>query len=182
VALVHIGTGGLAWEVRIARHIGAYSLALSIILTGSFPIDLHLPILPRLTVAQPAAAALASNTKSLVPWEFTSNPMQPPFIAEAGKVLLVGWINQLDVTVYTPLNMILFISSRTPKENFYSGARGCSFNDIALVHPNVFPHTEHFVMSLLLLLAVLLPDAAQIQTALLPSDSWNNEASVSIFS
>ncbi|KAF4624709.1 hypothetical protein G7Y89_g13460 [Cudoniella acicularis] len=33
------------------------------------------------------------------------DPAQMTFIAEAGKQLLVGWVNQLDVPVYTPLNI-----------------------------------------------------------------------------
>jgi hypothetical protein len=31
--------------------------------------------------------------------------MQMTFVAEADKQLLVEWINQLDVPVYTPLNI-----------------------------------------------------------------------------
>ena len=31
--------------------------------------------------------------------------MHMPFVAEAGKQLLIGWVNQLNVPVYTPLNI-----------------------------------------------------------------------------
>lgn len=31
--------------------------------------------------------------------------MQTPFVAEAGKPLLVGWVNQLNEPVYTELNI-----------------------------------------------------------------------------
>jgi len=46
----------------------------------------------------------ADSTKSSL-LEFEWDPAQMTFVAEAGKQLLVGWINQLNLPVYTPLNI-----------------------------------------------------------------------------
>lgn len=37
--------------------------------------------------------------------EFTWDPTQMSFVTEAGKKLLVGWVNQLNLPIYTPLNI-----------------------------------------------------------------------------
>jgi hypothetical protein len=34
------------------------------------------------------------------------DPTQTPFVTEAGKPLLIRWVNQLQKPVYTPLNII----------------------------------------------------------------------------
>jgi hypothetical protein len=165
--------------------IWAYNLALSFVIPGSCPVEPPLPILPRLTVTQPAVAPFANATapftnttapfanttapyanattnmrtplhqrehhcpyanttaphansttapfanatapyantttpvtnvtapyanattptKRPVKLEFTWDPTQAPFVAESGEQLLVGWINQLNVPVYTPLDI-----------------------------------------------------------------------------
>jgi hypothetical protein len=37
--------------------------------------------------------------------EFEWDPAQMTFIAEVGKQLLIGWVNQLNMPVYIPLNI-----------------------------------------------------------------------------
>ncbi|KKY22686.1 putative sexual development protein [Phaeomoniella chlamydospora] len=90
----------------------AYNLALSFVVSGSCPVELPLPILPGLTVTQPTSvsytkrseAPYANITQSPPQLEFTWDPSQAPFAAESGKQLLIGWVNQLNVPVYTPVN------------------------------------------------------------------------------
>lgn len=81
--------------------IWAYNLALSFIVPGSCPIKVPLPILSRLRVVEPAAAIYSNSTDGPAHLEFTWDPTQMSFVAEAGKQLLIRWVNQLDVPVYT---------------------------------------------------------------------------------
>jgi hypothetical protein len=81
--------------------IWAYNLALSFIVPGSCGTEIPLPILPTLNVSDPMPA---NSTKSTLR-EFEWDPAQMTFVAEAGKQLLVGWVNQLSMPVYTPLNI-----------------------------------------------------------------------------
>ena len=85
--------------------IWAYNLALSFIVPGSCPVEVLLPILPRLTVARSTDGAFSNSTNRPLEREFTWDPMQMPFVAEEGKQLFIGWVNQLNVPVYTPLNI-----------------------------------------------------------------------------
>ncbi|KAH8653981.1 ferritin-like domain-containing protein [Tricladium varicosporioides] len=81
--------------------IWAYNLALSFIVPGSCCIEIPLPILPTLSVSDPITA---NSTKSSLR-EFEWDPAQMTFVTEASKQLLVGWVNQLNTPVYTPLNI-----------------------------------------------------------------------------
>jgi hypothetical protein len=81
--------------------IWAYNLALSFIVPGSCCVEIPLPILPVLNVSDPIAT---NSTKSPLR-EFEWDPAQMTFVTEAGKELLVGWVNQLNAPVYTPLNI-----------------------------------------------------------------------------
>jgi hypothetical protein len=85
--------------------IWAYNLALSFVVPGSCLIEVPVPILPALNVSDPCGpgASYASTNANLL--EFTWDPLQMTFVAEAGKQLLVGWVNQLNVPVYTALNI-----------------------------------------------------------------------------
>ena len=85
--------------------IWAYNLAFSFIQPGSCSVELPIPILPRLTVVQPSSTSHTNSTKNSDQREFTWDPMQTPFVTEAGKQLLIGWISQLNKPVYTPLNI-----------------------------------------------------------------------------
>ncbi len=53
----------------------------------------------------PYANATVSTERS-AKLEFTWDPTQAPFVAESGEQLLVGWVNQLNVPVYTPMDII----------------------------------------------------------------------------
>jgi hypothetical protein len=59
---------------------------------------------PVTNVTAPYANATAP-TERPAKLEFTWDPMQAPFVAESGEQLLVGWVNQLNVPVYTPLDI-----------------------------------------------------------------------------
>ncbi|KAI9855635.1 MAG: hypothetical protein M1813_009681 [Trichoglossum hirsutum] len=87
------------------NEIWAYNLALPFIVSGSCSIEVPLPILPTLSVSGPPSAAPANTTVGRSLREFTWDPMQIPFINEAGRPLLIGWVNQLNIPVYTKLNI-----------------------------------------------------------------------------
>ncbi|KAF2113727.1 hypothetical protein BDV96DRAFT_601204 [Lophiotrema nucula] len=78
--------------------ISAFNLALNYIRPGSCSSELLLPILPRLNVS---CITDSGTTRKQFSW----NPEQEAFIVEAGKELLIGWVNQLDTPIYTPLNV-----------------------------------------------------------------------------
>jgi len=54
--------------------------------------------------------------------EFTWDPAQMTFVAEAGKQLQVGWVNQLNVPVYTPLNITVKGKGIAPVPQGMNGA------------------------------------------------------------
>ncbi|KAI9770971.1 MAG: hypothetical protein M1840_002675 [Geoglossum simile] len=83
----------------------AYNLALSFVVPGSCPIGVPVPIFPKLTVSDVPSATSTNVTAVPSLLEFTWDPMQMPFVAEAGKPLQVGWVNQLNVPVYSKLNI-----------------------------------------------------------------------------
>ena len=109
--------------------IWAYNLALPFTVPGSCPVELPLPILPTLSASglpanssQPTTAAglppgmpyanattgsfaVANATAKPAQMEFSWDPTQTPFVSEQGKQLFIGWINQLNVPVYTELSI-----------------------------------------------------------------------------
>jgi hypothetical protein len=86
--------------------IWAYNLALSFIVPGSCPVELPIPVLPRLTVAQATTAPYANKTaNSTALQEFTWDSTQLPYVVEGDKQLFAGWVNQVRMPVYTPLTM-----------------------------------------------------------------------------
>jgi len=85
--------------------IWAYNLALSFAKPGSCPVEVPLPILPVLNVSNPSAPGCGYTFTNASLLEFTWDPLQMTFVDEAGKQLLVGWVNQLNVPVYTALNI-----------------------------------------------------------------------------
>lgn len=86
--------------------IWAYNLAMSFIQPGSCSVELPIPIVPRLAVSQHSSALYSNGTESKSTREFTWDPTQTPFVTEADKPLLVGWVNQLQKPIYTPLNIM----------------------------------------------------------------------------
>jgi hypothetical protein len=101
----------------------AYNLALSFVVPGSCMIEVPLRILPRLNISQEVPA---SDNPSQ--WDFTWDPEQTAFTAEAGKQLFVGWVNQLNQPIYTLLNQT---SSGTGTASIPSGMHGAAFAVIA---------------------------------------------------
>jgi Ferritin-like domain len=85
--------------------IWAYNLALTFVVPGSCPVKVVAPILPRLTAVEPTVAPFANRTEGLEQLEFTWDPAQIPFVTEEGKQLFIGWVNQLNNPVYTPLKI-----------------------------------------------------------------------------
>jgi hypothetical protein len=86
-----------------STYIWDYNRALSFITPGSCPVEVPVPVLPRLTVTQQATAPYMNSTNSTIPYQFTWDPTQMPFIVEEGKDLLVGWVNQMNMPTYTTL-------------------------------------------------------------------------------
>ncbi|KAH6665211.1 hypothetical protein B0J14DRAFT_620947 [Halenospora varia] len=94
----------------------AYNLALLFIVPGSCPVKVPLPTLPTLNVSESTYLKLANSTKPPLR-EFEWDPAQMTFVAEAGKQLLVGWVNQLNKPVYTPLNITVKGKGTTAPDN-----------------------------------------------------------------
>ena len=116
------------------NDIWAYNLALSFIVPGSCPIEVPVPILPVLTVEPAALPRLAVKPGAMPPHvnsthgtalqAFTWDPAQMPFTAEEGKQLLAGWVNQVNVPVYTPLKIT---ANGTGTTSVPSGLSGIAF-------------------------------------------------------
>lgn len=85
----------------------AYNTALSFIVPGSCPFVVPVPVLPRLTMATTTMTISTSSnsTSNTTQNVFTWDPTQESFVSNRGKPLLVGWVNQVDAPVYTPLNI-----------------------------------------------------------------------------
>jgi hypothetical protein len=81
----------------------AYNLALPFLVPGSCAVEVPLPILPRLNIT--GINATDGESGNAAQWEFSWDPEEVAFITEAGKQLVVGWVNQVNQPVYTPLNM-----------------------------------------------------------------------------
>ncbi|KAF2186049.1 hypothetical protein K469DRAFT_687464 [Zopfia rhizophila CBS 207.26] len=62
----------------------AYNIALSFIAPGSCPVEVPVPVLPRLTMAQQPSASYTNGTDSAMLHEFTWDPTQIPFIVKKG--------------------------------------------------------------------------------------------------
>ncbi|KAH8650364.1 ferritin-like domain-containing protein [Tricladium varicosporioides] len=92
--------------------IWAYNLALSFIVPGSCAVEMSLPILSTLSVSK-----LIYHSTEPPLREFEWDPTQMAFVAEAGKQLLVGWVNQLNKPVYTPLNITVKGKGTTVPDN-----------------------------------------------------------------
>jgi len=105
----------------------AYNIALSFIVPGSCPVEIPIPVLPGLSVAEATVAPYANNTNStsgIMLQEFTWDPTQLPFVVEGDKQLLAGWVNQVNTPVYTPLTMT---SSGTGTARMPQGMNGIAF-------------------------------------------------------
>lgn len=85
--------------------IWAYNLALSFVVPGSCLIEVPVPILPALNVSEPSGPECSYMSTSATLLEFIWDPLQMTFVAESGKQLLIGWVNQLNAPVYTALNI-----------------------------------------------------------------------------
>ncbi|KAF2452291.1 hypothetical protein BDY21DRAFT_294965 [Lineolata rhizophorae] len=103
--------------------IWAYSIALSFIVPGSCPVEVPVPVLPKLNVTQQEQATArytnsTTGTNSTILQQFSWDPTQMPFVVEEGKQLLVGWVNQVNVPTYTPLGVTSWAkgTSTVPQE------------------------------------------------------------------
>jgi hypothetical protein len=114
-------------------NIWVYNLALSFIVPGSCSVEVPLPILPTLTVSNESCSGPANTTINKSLREFTWDPAQMTFVAEAGKQLLVGWVNQLNVPVYTPLNITVKGKGTTPVPQ---GMDGVAFAAVTTQQPD----------------------------------------------
>jgi hypothetical protein len=74
----------------------------------------------------------ANSTKSPLR-EFEWDPAQMTFVAEAGKQLLVGWVNQLSMPVYTPLNITV---KGKGTASVPSGMNGAAFAVVTTQQPD----------------------------------------------
>jgi hypothetical protein len=93
-----------------SNDIWAYNIALSFIVPGSCPVEVPVPVLPKLNVTQQEQATApytnsTTGSNSTMLQQFSWDPRQMPFVVEEGKQLLVGWVNQVNVPTYTPLSV-----------------------------------------------------------------------------
>jgi hypothetical protein len=117
-----------------SNDIWTYNIALSFIIPGSCPVEVTVPVLPRLTITDQATAPYTNSTQAIAPYANSSNsamlqdfawdPTQMPFVVEEGKQLLVGWVNQMNVPIYTPLAIT---SQGRGTSNVPQGMNGIAF-------------------------------------------------------
>jgi hypothetical protein len=97
-------------------------------------------------VTAPYANATAPFTNATIPYvnataptggpaklEFTWDPKQAPFVTESGEKLLVGWVNQLNVPVYTPLDIT---AAGKGTASIPQGMNGVAFAVITVQQPD----------------------------------------------
>ncbi|KAH8704538.1 ferritin-like domain-containing protein [Phaeosphaeriaceae sp. PMI808] len=90
------------------NEIWAYNIALSFIVPGSCPVEVPVPVLPKLNVTQEEQAIAMNSTNGTndtMLQQFSWDPTQIPFVVKEGKQLLVGWVNQVNIPTYTPLSV-----------------------------------------------------------------------------
>jgi hypothetical protein len=93
-----------------SNDVWAYNIALSFIVPGSCPVEVPVPVLPKLNVTQQVQADgwYTNSTNSATDiklQQFSWDSTQMPFVVEEGKQLLVGWVNQVNVPTYTTLTV-----------------------------------------------------------------------------
>jgi hypothetical protein len=94
-----------------SNDIWAYNMALSFIVPGSCPVDVPIPVLPKLDAVQQEQQPTAwhnGSTNDNMLQHFAWDPTQMSFVVEEGKQLLVGWVNQVNVPIYTPLTVVSY--------------------------------------------------------------------------
>ena len=104
----------------------AYNLALSMTVPGSCPVEVALPILPKLNISEVSELSFPKQM------EFMWDASQATFAAEAGKKLLIGWVNGFNAPIYSPLN----ITSRGRGSAVMPEMQGTSFAVVTAQTPN----------------------------------------------
>lgn len=87
--------GPASFDASLSK-IWAYNLAMLFVVPGLYPVGLPLPTFPSLT-------ATLMNTTLASKVGFSWDPQQVPF--QSGKPMFVVWVSQLDIPVYTNLEI-----------------------------------------------------------------------------
>lgn len=126
--------------------IWAYNLASAFIVPSSCPLELPIPIIPRLTTQE---TLRANQTRMNISWD----PLQNAVVQEAGKDLFVGWVNQLGSPVYTPVTST---GDGTGSASIPSGLKGAVFT--ALTSQNTLVTVDDLTAATLAGPAIILVD------------------------
>jgi hypothetical protein len=80
----------------------AYNFLLNYIRAGSCLVELPIPILPTMSVNGSVAAYAQANGNVTFAWDVAGKAAA----ARSGKSLHIGWINQVDNPIYTPITAL----------------------------------------------------------------------------
>lgn len=80
----------------------AYNLALGYVQPGSCAVELPVPILPMLFLNNKTAGFARPNTSVTFTWDAAGRAAA----SRSGKPLFIGWVNQVDVPMYTSLTAL----------------------------------------------------------------------------
>jgi hypothetical protein len=104
-ALLHAATNSstsLASFDTPLSDIWAYNLALGFTRPGSCARELPIPILPVLSLNNKTADFARAGGKIMFGWDMAARAA----LSRSGKPLFIGWVNQVDAPVYTPLTPV----------------------------------------------------------------------------
>jgi hypothetical protein len=80
----------------------AYNLALGFVRPGSCTVELPIPVLPTLSLNNNTAGFAQPGTSITLAWDAAARATA----LRSGKPLFIGWINQVNAPVYTPLTLM----------------------------------------------------------------------------
>lgn len=82
--------------------IWAYNLALTYVQPGTCAVEQRIPLLPTLSLNDRIAAVAWPSSKVTFAWDAAGRAAA----SRSGKPLYVGWVNQVNAPVYTPLTLL----------------------------------------------------------------------------
>jgi hypothetical protein len=98
-AYAHLNTSMASFETPLPATL-AHSLAWNYVQPGSCKAELPMAILPTLSIGNKVVGHARSNDTVTFSWDGAAQAAA----ARSGKPLFIGWVNQVDVPAYTPLD------------------------------------------------------------------------------
>lgn len=77
----------------------AYNLALTYVEPGSCAVEQRIPLLPTLSLGSSVAAVARPSGRVTFTWDAAGRAAA----SRSGRSLFIGWVNQVDAPIYTPL-------------------------------------------------------------------------------